>query len=131
MLENEKEETFKWLFEQFLKCMFNKCPSAIITYQDKAICNAAKHVFPNTRHRYCAWHIKKHILEHLQPFRVCYSDFQEYFKQWVRSDTVEEFESQWEVLRDKYNLETSSWMMEITKENFGLLHILKIFFLLA
>nr|GEX71012.1 hypothetical protein [Tanacetum cinerariifolium] len=26
LLENEKEETFKWLFEQFLKCMFNKFP---------------------------------------------------------------------------------------------------------
>nr|GEV39568.1 hypothetical protein [Tanacetum cinerariifolium] len=37
LLENEKEETFKWLFKQFLKCMFNKCPSAIITDQDKAI----------------------------------------------------------------------------------------------
>ncbi|GJW09833.1 FAR1-related sequence 5-like protein [Tanacetum coccineum] len=95
LLENEKEKTFKWLFKQFLKCMFNKCPSVIITYQDKAICNEVKHVFPNTRHRYCAWHIKKHVLEHPQPFRVRYSDFQVAFKQWVRSDTVEDFESQW------------------------------------
>ncbi|XP_052619583.1 protein FAR1-RELATED SEQUENCE 5-like [Lactuca sativa] len=31
LLENEKEETFEWLFEQFLKCMFGKCPKAIIT----------------------------------------------------------------------------------------------------
>ncbi|GJR64514.1 FAR1-related sequence 5-like protein [Tanacetum coccineum] len=113
LLENEKEETFKWLFKQFLGCMFNKCPSAIITDQDKAICNAVKHVFPNTRHRYCAWHIKKHVLEHLQPFSVHYSDFQEAFKQWVRSDTFKDFESQWVVLHDKYNLETSNWMMDI------------------
>ncbi|GJZ83504.1 hypothetical protein Tco_0648677 [Tanacetum coccineum] len=84
--------------------------------QDKTICNAVKHVFPNTRRRYCAWHIKKHVLEHLQPFRVRYSDFQESFKQWVRSDTVEEFKSRWEVLRDKYNLEPSSWMMEKYKQ---------------
>ncbi|GKC41070.1 FAR1-related sequence 5-like protein [Tanacetum coccineum] len=75
-----------------------------------------KHVFPNTRHRYCRWHIKKHVLEHLQPFRVCYSDFQEAFKQWVRSDIVEDFESQWVVLRDKYNLKTSNWMMEMYKQ---------------
>ncbi|GJW47168.1 FAR1-related sequence 5-like protein [Tanacetum coccineum] len=83
LLENEKEETFKWLFKQFLKCMFNKCPSAIITDQDKAICNAVKH---------------------------------EAFKQWVRSDTVEDFESQWVVLRDKYNLETRNWMMDMYKQ---------------
>ncbi|GKC71053.1 FAR1-related sequence 5-like protein [Tanacetum coccineum] len=91
LLENEKEETFKWIFKQFLKCMFNKCPSAIITDQDKAICNA----------------IKQSVMQ------VRYSDFQEAFKQWVKSDTVEDFESQWVVLRDKYNLETSNWMMEI------------------
>ncbi|GKA44673.1 FAR1-related sequence 5-like protein [Tanacetum coccineum] len=113
LLENEKEETFKWLFGKFLECMFNKFPGAIITDQDKAICNAVKHIFPNTRHRYCAWHIKKHVLEHLQPFRVRYNDFQDSFKQWLRSDTIEEFETQWEVLRHKYNLETSSWMMEM------------------
>ncbi|GJV11062.1 FAR1-related sequence 5-like protein [Tanacetum coccineum] len=81
--------------------------------QDKAICKAVKHVFPNTWYRYCAWHIKKHVLEHLQPFRVRYSVFQEAFKKWVRSDIVEDFESQWVVLRDKYNLETCNWMMEI------------------
>ncbi|PWA58420.1 FAR1 DNA binding domain, FHY3/FAR1 family [Artemisia annua] len=55
----------------------------------------------------------KHFQEKAAPFRVRYSDFQESFKQWIKSDTVEEFESQWEVLRDKYNLETSSWMMEM------------------
>ena len=37
LLENEKEETFEWLFEHFLKCMFNKYPKAIITDQDKAM----------------------------------------------------------------------------------------------
>ncbi|GJZ08579.1 FAR1-related sequence 5-like protein [Tanacetum coccineum] len=38
--ENEKEETFEWLFEEFKKCMFNKHPTAIITDQDKAMGNA-------------------------------------------------------------------------------------------
>ncbi|XP_052622639.1 protein FAR1-RELATED SEQUENCE 5-like [Lactuca sativa] len=42
LLENEKEETFKWLFEHFLKCMFGKYPQTIITDQDKAMGNAIK-----------------------------------------------------------------------------------------
>ncbi|CAI9294924.1 unnamed protein product [Lactuca saligna] len=37
LLENENEETFQWLFEHFLKCMFNKYPSAIITDQYRAM----------------------------------------------------------------------------------------------
>ncbi|XP_076933474.1 protein FAR1-RELATED SEQUENCE 7-like [Bidens hawaiensis] len=52
LLENEKQATFEWLFENFLKCMFDKHPLAIITDQDKAIGNAIKRVFPKTRHRF-------------------------------------------------------------------------------
>nr|GEZ09064.1 hypothetical protein [Tanacetum cinerariifolium] len=60
LLENEREEMFEWLFEQFLECMFDKYPASIITDHDKSICNAIHKVFPNTRHRYCSWQIKKH-----------------------------------------------------------------------
>nr|KAJ0205982.1 hypothetical protein LSAT_V11C500257720 [Lactuca sativa] len=44
LLENEKEETFVWLVEHFLKCMFSKYPKAIITNQDKAMGNAIKSI---------------------------------------------------------------------------------------
>lgn len=110
LLENEKEETFEWLFENFLKCMFSKYPKAIITDQDKAMGNAIKKVFSSTRHRYCAWHIRKHELEHLGSFIARYDDFEETYRKWVKSDTIEEFESQWEVLCHKYNLQSSEWM---------------------
>ncbi|KAL7612830.1 hypothetical protein Lser_V15G07827 [Lactuca serriola] len=113
LLENEKEETFRWLFEHFLNCMFRKYPVAMITDQDKAMGNAIKKVFPNTRHRYCAWHIKKHELEHLRPLIARYSDFKESYRQWVKSDTTEEFETNWEVLRGKYNIETNSWITDM------------------
>nr|KAJ0220366.1 hypothetical protein LSAT_V11C200053570 [Lactuca sativa] len=113
LLENEKVETFEWLFENFLKCMFTKYPKAIITDQDKAMGNAIKKVFPNTRHRFCDWHIKKHESEHLRPFVTRYSDFQESYKDWVNSDTIEEFESKWEVIRIKYNLENNCWISQM------------------
>ncbi|XP_020259008.1 protein FAR1-RELATED SEQUENCE 5-like [Asparagus officinalis] len=38
---------------------------AIITDQDRAMCNAIHSVFPLTRHRYCFWHMQKHITDHL------------------------------------------------------------------
>ncbi|KAL7584490.1 protein FAR1-RELATED SEQUENCE 5-like [Lactuca sativa] len=113
LLENEKEETFRWLFEHLLKCMFNKHPSAMITDQDKAIGNAIKKVFPNTRHRYCACHIKKHGLEHLRPLVAHYSDFKESYTRWVKSDTIEEFEKDWEVMCSKYHLENYCWITDM------------------
>ncbi|CAI9284600.1 unnamed protein product [Lactuca saligna] len=116
LLENEKEETFEWLFENFLKCMFTKYPKAIITDQDKAMGTAIKKVFPNTRHRFCDWHIKKHESDHLRPFVTHYSDFQESYKDWVNSDTIEEFESKWEVIRIKYNLENNCWISQMYRQ---------------
>ncbi|CAI9276558.1 unnamed protein product [Lactuca saligna] len=104
---------FKMPFSPFVGCMFNKYPSAIITDQDKSIGNAVKKVFPNTRRRYCAWHIKKHELEHLRPLVACYNDFQESYRQWVKSDTIEEIESGWEVMLGKYNLENNCWVINM------------------
>ncbi|CAL0306176.1 unnamed protein product [Lupinus luteus] len=54
LLVNEREETFVWLFKQWLRCMWDKAPGAIIIDQDTAIGNAIKRVFPHTHHRYCS-----------------------------------------------------------------------------
>nr|KAJ0207360.1 hypothetical protein LSAT_V11C500263510 [Lactuca sativa] len=70
-------------------------------------------VFPNTRHRFCGWHIKKHEHEHIKPYVSRYCDFKESYTEWVNSDTVEEFESRWEVMRDKYRLENNCWISDM------------------
>ncbi|KAL7592957.1 hypothetical protein Lser_V15G32446 [Lactuca serriola] len=113
LLENEKEETFEWLFEHFLKCMFDKYLNAIITDQDKAMGNAIKKVFPETRHRFCSWHIRKHETEHLRSYVSRYSDFQETHRQWVNSDTIEQFEATWEDMCIKYELENNCWLSDM------------------
>lgn len=41
--------------------MHDKAPFGIITDQDRAKQNAIHIVFPNTRHRYCLWHILKKL----------------------------------------------------------------------
>ena len=69
LLANEKEKSFIWLFQEWKKCMCGKDPGVIITDQDHAICNAIKKVFPNARHRFCSWHIEKHITERLHLLR--------------------------------------------------------------
>ncbi|XP_076943575.1 protein FAR1-RELATED SEQUENCE 5-like [Bidens hawaiensis] len=115
-LENEKQYTFEWLFQTFLKCMFDKHPLAIITDQDKAIGNAIKTVFPKARHHFCSWHIKKHQIEHLGPLTARYSDIEEPYKRWVKSNIVEEFETYWEILSGKYQFDSGSWITEMHKQ---------------
>ncbi|KAK8914439.1 Protein FAR1-RELATED SEQUENCE 2 [Platanthera zijinensis] len=45
LLSYETEETFTWLFQQWLMCMFDKAPSAIITDMDYAMYNSIKKGF--------------------------------------------------------------------------------------
>ncbi|XP_077223960.1 protein FAR1-RELATED SEQUENCE 5-like [Tasmannia lanceolata] len=75
LLADEREETFTWLFEQWLTCMFGKAPCAIITDMDGAMRNAIRKVLPQTRHRFCSWYIKKHLLEHVADMRDADGDF--------------------------------------------------------
>ncbi|XP_061341451.1 protein FAR1-RELATED SEQUENCE 5-like [Gastrolobium bilobum] len=111
LLEDETEAIFTWLFEQFRTCMFDKSPVAIITDQDKAMGKAIAKIFPEARHRFCAWHIKKHVMEHSQALRAQFKDdFDVDFRAWYKSRNIDEFEGKWEVLRTKYVIKTDSWL---------------------
>ncbi|GKV49141.1 hypothetical protein SLEP1_g55907 [Rubroshorea leprosula] len=107
LLSDEQEDNFVWLFEWWLRCMGGKAPGAIITDQDPAITNAIKRVFPNTRHRFCSWHISLHEDEHLQSLRSSYNPgFDEQYYKWVRkSKTIEEAKNARKKLKEKYKQE--------------------------
>lgn len=57
LLADETESTFIWLFTTWLEAMSGQQPGLIITDYDSAIGRAVEHVFPQSRHRYCKWHI--------------------------------------------------------------------------
>lgn len=57
LIQDEKRETFEWLFNTFLKCMGGKAPKSIITDQDVAMKNVVPKCFPNYNHRNCWFHI--------------------------------------------------------------------------
>nr|XP_045084586.1 protein FAR1-RELATED SEQUENCE 5-like [Aegilops tauschii subsp. strangulata] len=102
---NETKETFAWLFEQFLMAMGGKHPISIITDQDKAMQATIEKVFPNATHRSCLFHIKKKAEEKVGPcFQAnegLYEDFQDIVD---NSLTVEEFETQWQEMIEKYQV---------------------------
>lgn len=103
LLSDEREETFVWLFEQRLKCMWNEAPKAIITDQDPVICNAIKRIFPNAHNRYCKWHLGLHECEHFRSLQCAHPIFNEDYNMWAKkSRTIEESERCWIVLCEKY-----------------------------
>lgn len=113
LLENETTGTSVWLFTQFRRCMFDGVPNAIITDQDATICRAVPEVFPESRHRYYMWHVRKHELENLQGYRSRYPNFDQVYQRWVRSDTPAEFETEWPNICQKFGVEPRSWLYKM------------------
>ncbi|XP_077232515.1 protein FAR1-RELATED SEQUENCE 5-like [Tasmannia lanceolata] len=80
LLADETEETFTWLFDQWLDCMFGRAPGCIIIDINGAMRNTIRSVSPNTGHRFCSWHISKHLLEHVPLVRDSTNDFSKDYK---------------------------------------------------
>ncbi|KAL6623021.1 hypothetical protein ACP70R_032900 [Stipagrostis hirtigluma subsp. patula] len=64
LLENQKADTFGWLFKAFLEVMNGKKPALIMTDQDSAMRSSIKEILPGTLHRLCVWHIWRNIVKH-------------------------------------------------------------------
>ncbi|XP_042950111.1 protein FAR1-RELATED SEQUENCE 5-like [Carya illinoinensis] len=118
LISSEDTETFTWLFQTWCNCMDGEAPKAIITDQDRAMKNAISLVFPNSRHRFCLWHILKKLPEKLGS----HGEFKTGLKTGLLncvydSHTVEEFEGSWEVLITKYNLQDNAWLKSLYAEH--------------
>ncbi|XP_044505676.1 protein FAR-RED IMPAIRED RESPONSE 1-like isoform X2 [Mangifera indica] len=115
LISNKDTKTFVWLFQSWLTCMSNP-PKAIITNQDEAMQNAIGIVFPDTRHRWCLWHIMKKLFEKLKGY--CEYEYIKFSLQNVVYDslTQEEFEERWNRFIDKHNLHNDAWLLGLYNE---------------
>ncbi|XP_035547418.1 protein FAR1-RELATED SEQUENCE 5-like [Juglans regia] len=117
LISSEDTETFTWLFQTWLNCMEGKAPNAIITDQDRAMKNAIAIVFPNTRHRFCLWHILKKVPEKLGSHGAYKTGLKSQLLKCVYdSQTIEEFEKCWELLITTYNLQENAWLQSLYTE---------------
>ncbi|KAF5445781.1 hypothetical protein F2P56_034805 [Juglans regia] len=117
LISSEDTATFVWLFRAWLQCMDDRAPKAIITDQDRAMKSAIALVFPNTRHRYCLWHILRKLLEKLGS----HSQFNNGLKTSILSSIYDsqscaEFEEKWGQLIQKYDLGDNAWLQGLYTE---------------
>lgn len=114
LLINESEASFVWLFETWLEAMSRRPPVSITTDHDRVIRGAINHVFPDTRHRFCKWHIFKECQEKLSHVLSEHHDFEADLHKCVNlTESIEEFESCWSSLIDRYGLREHEWLQEI------------------
>ncbi|XP_044490195.1 protein FAR1-RELATED SEQUENCE 5 isoform X1 [Mangifera indica] len=113
-LINESEASFVWLFNTWLAAMSGHPPVSITTDHDAVIRSAITQVFPETRHRFCKWHIFKKCQEKLSHIFLKYPNFEAEFHKCVNlTESIEEFESFWLSLFDRYELRDHEWLQTI------------------
>ncbi|XP_062155057.1 protein FAR1-RELATED SEQUENCE 4-like [Alnus glutinosa] len=116
LISSEDTDTFVWLFKSWLDCMNGRAPRAIITDQDRAMKNAITIVFPETRHRYCLWHIMRKLPKKFgahanfdgikSALQSCLYD----------SQTIEEYKKNWKNLLERYDLHDNAWLRGLYSE---------------
>ncbi|KAG6656205.1 hypothetical protein CIPAW_04G006000 [Carya illinoinensis] len=113
----EDTHSFVWLFQMWLDCMKGRAPKAIITDQDRAMKNAIATVFPETRHRYCLWHIMRKLPEKLGSHaKFNYGLKTDLQSALYDSHTTTEFEESWGQLLAKYDLFGNNWLQSLYEE---------------
>ncbi|GAB2283912.1 Anaphase-promoting complex subunit 10 [Dionaea muscipula] len=115
LVTREDTDSFVWLFQSWLSCMSDRPPNAIITDQCRAMQNAISQVFPNTRHRWCLWHIMKKLPEKFKGKE--YDPMKCRLKSAVYDSlSPEDFEENWANLINKYNLQDNDWLSGLYNE---------------
>ncbi|XP_028796853.1 protein FAR1-RELATED SEQUENCE 5-like [Neltuma alba] len=114
LLYDETTESFKWLFETFLKANKQKRPATIFTDQDQAMARALREVIPEVKHALCTWHIEQNGIKHLRNKMKGNSHIlRDFNKCMFAIDDQSQFEETWASLISSYNLEDNTWVKSI------------------
>ncbi|KAI8545555.1 hypothetical protein RHMOL_Rhmol07G0048400 [Rhododendron molle] len=116
LISHEDTKSFSWLFKTWMTCMWECAPKAIITDQCMSMKNAIEEVFPNTRHRWCIWHILKKVPEKLGKYDAYKSISTSLHNAVYDSLIIKEFEDAWDVFIKKYQLQGNEWLHELYLE---------------
>ncbi|KAG2670827.1 hypothetical protein I3760_14G105400 [Carya illinoinensis] len=117
LISSEDTETFAWLFRTWLQCMDGISPKAIITDQDRAMKNAIALVFPETRHRFCLWHILKKVPEKLGSYAAYKSGLKTGLMKCVYdTQSIEDFEKCWAEFINTFELHENAWLNSLYAE---------------
>ncbi|PSS21834.1 Protein FAR1-RELATED SEQUENCE like [Actinidia chinensis var. chinensis] len=114
LLNDSADSSFVWLLQTWLHAMSGRFPISITTDPDRLIQMAVAQVLPETRHRFCNWAIFKETQDKLAHILQTHSTFEMEFNKCINeSDSVNEFESCWASLLEKYYLLDNEWLQSI------------------
>ncbi|VVB01614.1 unnamed protein product [Arabis nemorensis] len=114
LILDESDTSFIWLFKTFLTAMRDQPPVSLVTDQDRAIQIAVAQVFPGARHCINKWDVLREGQEKLAHVCLAYPSFQVELYSCINfTETIEEFESSWTSIIEKYDLGRHEWLTSL------------------
>ncbi|KAL6637541.1 hypothetical protein ACP70R_025113 [Stipagrostis hirtigluma subsp. patula] len=111
IIADNSEASFVWLFETLLLAMSGHRPVSLTMEHDNAVESAASKVLPQTRLRFCMWHIMNEAQDKLSHFLNAFPSFHEDFINCINiSETIDEFEANWKALISKFSSQNTEWL---------------------
>ncbi|RYQ91192.1 hypothetical protein Ahy_B09g097090 isoform G [Arachis hypogaea] len=112
MEKNETTDTYIWLLHQLMFAMKGKTPTSIITDGAMTISNAVRDVFPEVRHRLCAWHLIRNATSNAEN-----PSFISKFRKIMLGDyEIPVFKHKWVQLIEEFGVEDKSWVNNMYEE---------------
>ncbi|XP_015944642.1 protein FAR-RED IMPAIRED RESPONSE 1-like [Arachis duranensis] len=116
LMKNEDIQSFKWLFECWLRCMGGKAPKGILIDQYALIQRAIELCLPTTVHRWCIWHVMKKIPSKLNGYKGHNEIEQEMSHVVWNLYKKEAFDRNWIDFLRKYGLGGNKWLSELYED---------------
>ncbi|RYR51591.1 hypothetical protein Ahy_A06g026579 isoform D [Arachis hypogaea] len=112
LIADETTDTYVWLLRQLMFAMKGKTPTSIITDGAMAIRNAVRDVFPEVRHRLCAWHLIRNATSN-----VGNPSFTPKFRKIMTGDyEIPVFKRKWVQLIEEFGIEDKPWVINMYEE---------------
>ncbi|RYQ97184.1 hypothetical protein Ahy_B08g093202 [Arachis hypogaea] len=110
LMKNEEIESFKWLFQSWLRCMGGNALKGFLTDQCASMKRALEACMPTTVHRWCIWHIMKKIPSKLNGYKG-HADIEQEMSQVVwNSHSKDSFDRNWNDFLLNFGLADNKWL---------------------
>ncbi|RYQ86306.1 hypothetical protein Ahy_B10g105975 [Arachis hypogaea] len=116
LMKNEEIESFKWLFQCWLRCMGGNTPKGFLTDQCASMKRALEACMPTTVHRWCIWHIMKKIPSKLNGYKG-HADIEQEMSQVVwNSHSKDSFDRNWNDFLLNFGLADKKWLSDLYED---------------
>ncbi|RYR03638.1 hypothetical protein Ahy_B06g082723 [Arachis hypogaea] len=117
LMKNEEIESFKWLFQCWLRCMGGNAPKGFLTDQCASMKRALEACMPTTVHRWCIWHIMKKIPSKLNGYKG-HADIEQEMSQVVwNSHSKDSFDRNWNDFLLNFGLADNKWLSDLYEDH--------------